>query len=229
MERLRALKAEGRSADVRHRRDPRPPRGGAAHPRGAEAAGVPRLRQRRHRHAAGRPARPAPRGGQAHRALRPPGAGPDPRPRRHRPHPLGHPRRALGAQRPSAPGRPGGGGAQRHHRELPRACAPSSRPRARVFETETDTETVAQLCDRELAAGRTPVEAARATLAGSHGAFALCFLFEGEDDLLVAARRGSPLAIGYRRRRGLRRLRRAGAGAADPAASPISRRATTRC
>ncbi len=66
-----------------------------------------------------------------------------------------------------------------------------------VFETETDTETIVQLCNRELRAGKTPVEAARATLARLDGAFALCFLFEGEDDLLVAARRGSPLAIGY--------------------------------
>ena len=66
-----------------------------------------------------------------------------------------------------------------------------------VFETETDTETVVQLCNRELASGKPPVEAARATLGRLHGAFALCFLFDGEDDLLVAARRGSPLAIGY--------------------------------
>ena len=66
-----------------------------------------------------------------------------------------------------------------------------------VFETETDTEAVVQLCNRELAAGRPPVEAARATLARLQGAFALCFLFDGEDDLLVAARRGSPLAVGY--------------------------------
>ncbi len=66
-----------------------------------------------------------------------------------------------------------------------------------VFETETDTETIVQLCARELAAGRGPVEAARATLARLEGAFALCFLFEGEDDLMIAARRGSPLAVGH--------------------------------
>jgi glucosamine--fructose-6-phosphate aminotransferase (isomerizing) len=66
-----------------------------------------------------------------------------------------------------------------------------------VFETETDTETVVQLCDRDLRAGKPPVEAARATLGRLEGAFALCFLFDGEDDLLVAARRGSPLAVGY--------------------------------
>ncbi len=66
-----------------------------------------------------------------------------------------------------------------------------------VFETDTDTESIARLCDRELRRGKSPVEAARATLARLRGAFALCFLFDGEDDLLIAARRGSPLAIGY--------------------------------
>jgi len=66
-----------------------------------------------------------------------------------------------------------------------------------AFETETDTEAVAQLCAAELARGLPPVEAARATLARLEGAFALCFLFDGEEDLLIAARRGSPLAVGY--------------------------------
>ncbi len=65
-----------------------------------------------------------------------------------------------------------------------------------TFETETDTEAVVQLCAAGLGRGLSPVEAARATLARLEGAFALCFLFDGEDDLLVAARRGSPLAIG---------------------------------
>jgi glucosamine--fructose-6-phosphate aminotransferase (isomerizing) len=65
-----------------------------------------------------------------------------------------------------------------------------------AFATETDTEIVVQLCNRELRRGLAPVEATRATLARLEGAFALCFLFEGEDDLLVAARRGSPLAVG---------------------------------
>ncbi|MFO1142118.1 MAG: glutamine--fructose-6-phosphate transaminase (isomerizing) [Amaricoccus sp.] len=67
----------------------------------------------------------------------------------------------------------------------------------RTFETQTDTEAVAQLCDRELALGKSPLEAARATIARLEGAYALCFLFEGEDDLLIAARRGSPLAVGF--------------------------------
>ncbi|AZL58000.1 glutamine--fructose-6-phosphate transaminase (isomerizing) [Tabrizicola piscis] len=64
-------------------------------------------------------------------------------------------------------------------------------------ESETDTETVALLARRELDRGATPVEAARATLKRLHGAFALCFLFDGEEDLMIAARKGSPLAIGH--------------------------------
>ncbi|WBU53522.1 glutamine--fructose-6-phosphate transaminase (isomerizing) [Paracoccus sp. SCSIO 75233] len=64
-------------------------------------------------------------------------------------------------------------------------------------ETETDTETVALLTARHLAEGMSPVEAARATLARLHGAFALAFLFDGEGDLMIAARKGSPLAIGH--------------------------------
>jgi glucosamine--fructose-6-phosphate aminotransferase (isomerizing) len=64
-------------------------------------------------------------------------------------------------------------------------------------ESETDTETVALLARREMDRGSTPVQAARATLKRLHGAFALCFLFDGEEDLMIAARQGSPLAIGW--------------------------------
>ncbi|QIE55109.1 glutamine--fructose-6-phosphate transaminase (isomerizing) [Pikeienuella piscinae] len=67
----------------------------------------------------------------------------------------------------------------------------------RNLETDTDTETIAQLCALLMQRGLDPEDAAAATLARLEGAFALCFLFEGEDDLIVAARRGSPLAIGY--------------------------------
>ena len=65
------------------------------------------------------------------------------------------------------------------------------------FETETDTETVALLADYFRRQGMTPQEAVAATLARLEGAYALCFLFDGEDDLLIGARKGSPLAIGY--------------------------------
>ena len=67
----------------------------------------------------------------------------------------------------------------------------------RHFESDTDTEVVAQLCAHLVDRGLSPVDAAAATLKRLNGAFALCFLFEGNDDLLVCARRGSPLAIGY--------------------------------
>ncbi|PTE14722.1 glutamine--fructose-6-phosphate transaminase (isomerizing) [Pseudogemmobacter blasticus] len=66
-----------------------------------------------------------------------------------------------------------------------------------VQESDTDTEAVALLVRRAMDAGATPVEAARETLSRLHGAFALCFLFDGEEDLLIAARKGSPLAIGH--------------------------------
>ena len=65
------------------------------------------------------------------------------------------------------------------------------------FESETDTETVALLTRHYMDQGLAPVDAAKATLKRLHGAFALCFLFAGEDDLMIAARKGSPLAIGH--------------------------------
>jgi len=64
-------------------------------------------------------------------------------------------------------------------------------------QTETDTETVALLAEHYLDEGLAPVEAAMRTIGRLEGAYALCFLFEGEDDLLIAARKGSPLAIGH--------------------------------
>ena len=66
-----------------------------------------------------------------------------------------------------------------------------------VFETETDTETIVALAEFYLNQGLAPHDAAAQTIARLEGAFALCFLFEGENDLLIAARKGSPLAIGY--------------------------------
>ncbi|MDC7789251.1 glutamine--fructose-6-phosphate transaminase (isomerizing) [Rhodoplanes sp. TEM] len=65
------------------------------------------------------------------------------------------------------------------------------------FATETDTEVVAHLVDHLMATGLAPAEAVRAALPRLRGAFALGFIFEGEEDLLIGARRGSPLAIGY--------------------------------
>ena len=64
-------------------------------------------------------------------------------------------------------------------------------------ETDTDTETVALLAQSYLDQGLSPRDAAEQTIARLMGAYALCFLFEGEDDLMIAARKGSPLAIGH--------------------------------
>ncbi len=64
-------------------------------------------------------------------------------------------------------------------------------------ETDTDTETVALLCQSYLEGGARPEEAVRRTLGRLEGAFALAFLFDGEDDLMIAARRGSPLAVAH--------------------------------
>ncbi|MEF9605393.1 glutamine--fructose-6-phosphate aminotransferase, partial [Paracoccus sp. PXZ] len=64
-------------------------------------------------------------------------------------------------------------------------------------ESQTDTETVALLAAWHMGQGMDPVTAARAVLARLDGAFALAFLFEGEPDLMIAARKGSPLAVGH--------------------------------
>ena len=66
-----------------------------------------------------------------------------------------------------------------------------------AFESETDTETVALLTRLHMDRGLSPQDAAVATLKRLRGAFALCFLFQGQDDLMIAARKGSPLAIGH--------------------------------
>ncbi|MDN3568238.1 glutamine--fructose-6-phosphate transaminase (isomerizing) [Paeniroseomonas aquatica] len=66
-----------------------------------------------------------------------------------------------------------------------------------VFETETDTETFVRLVDDFLHQGRTPQAAFAAALKRVHGAFALAAIFAGHPRLLLAARQGAPLAIGY--------------------------------
>ena len=67
----------------------------------------------------------------------------------------------------------------------------------RTLASETDTEVVAHLITMALDRGLKPVEAMADTLKRIEGAFALAVLFAGEDDLLIAARRGSPLAVGH--------------------------------
>lgn len=66
----------------------------------------------------------------------------------------------------------------------------------RTFESDTDTEVIAQLIDAELATGLAPLEAFKAALDRLTGAYALAVLIEGADDLILGARRGSPLVVG---------------------------------
>ncbi|MGF7162632.1 glucosamine--fructose-6-phosphate aminotransferase (isomerizing) [Rhodoligotrophos appendicifer] len=66
-----------------------------------------------------------------------------------------------------------------------------------VFSTQTDTEVVAHMISRALDRGVKPAEAVYETLKRLRGAFAFVILFAGEQDLMIGARRGSPLAIGY--------------------------------
>jgi len=65
------------------------------------------------------------------------------------------------------------------------------------FETETDTETVVHLISDYLDQQMTPQQAVAATLKRLDGAFALAIIFAGRHDLMIGARRGSPLAVGY--------------------------------
>ncbi|PSC04437.1 glutamine--fructose-6-phosphate transaminase (isomerizing) [Alsobacter soli] len=65
------------------------------------------------------------------------------------------------------------------------------------FDSETDTEVVAQYVSREMRRTNDPVAAVAASLPRFRGAFALGFVFDGQDDLLIGARRGAPLAIGW--------------------------------
>ncbi len=71
------------------------------------------------------------------------------------------------------------------------------RARGHVFSTETDTEVVAHLVTDAMDGGLDARAAVAASLPKLKGAFALAFLFEGEDDLLIGARQGAPLAVGY--------------------------------
>jgi glucosamine--fructose-6-phosphate aminotransferase (isomerizing) len=69
--------------------------------------------------------------------------------------------------------------------------------KGRRFESQTDTEVVAQLISADVEAGIDPVEAVRINLKRLHGAFALAILFRQNPDMLIGARLGSPLVVGY--------------------------------
>ncbi len=71
------------------------------------------------------------------------------------------------------------------------------RAKGAVFKTETDTEIVLHLVDSYLAKGIDPIAAVKASLAQLRGAFALGFIFASDDDLMIGARNGPPLAIGF--------------------------------
>ncbi|HLG81427.1 MAG TPA: glutamine--fructose-6-phosphate transaminase (isomerizing) [Bradyrhizobium sp.] len=65
------------------------------------------------------------------------------------------------------------------------------------FATETDTEVVVHLVESYLKKGYSPQAAVKASLPHLRGAFALAFLFKGHDNLMIGARKGSPLAVGH--------------------------------
>lgn len=69
--------------------------------------------------------------------------------------------------------------------------------RGRTFESETDTEVVAHLVSEEVEAGKSPVDAVKAVLPKLRGAFALAIAFRQHPDMLIGARLGSPLVVGY--------------------------------
>ncbi len=66
-----------------------------------------------------------------------------------------------------------------------------------AFSTETDTEVIAHLITQELEAGHSPEQAVSNSLKKLEGAFALAIIFDGHENLMIAARQGSPLAIGH--------------------------------
>jgi glucosamine--fructose-6-phosphate aminotransferase (isomerizing) len=66
-----------------------------------------------------------------------------------------------------------------------------------VFESDTDTEAIVHVVTDELSKGLTPEKAVAQALGRLQGAFALAIIFAGHDDLMIAARQGSPLAIGH--------------------------------
>ena len=70
-------------------------------------------------------------------------------------------------------------------------------PLGYAFETETDTEAVAQLITRYMDDGHSPIDATAQALGRLEGAFALAIIFAGEHDLMIGARRGSPLVVGW--------------------------------
>ena len=71
------------------------------------------------------------------------------------------------------------------------------RAKGHIFTTQTDTEVIVHLVTDALDGGLTPAEAVAVSLPKLRGAFALAFLFDGQENLLIGARQGAPLAVGY--------------------------------
>ena len=69
--------------------------------------------------------------------------------------------------------------------------------RGRKFESETDTEVVAHMVSEQVEGGASPQDAVKAVLPHLRGAFALAIAFRTHDDMLIGARLGSPLVVGY--------------------------------
>ena len=162
----------------------------------AQAARISRLQLRRRRDAGGQEARSPSRRRQAE----------EPRSQAQRKPLAGH--TGIGHTRWATHGKPTENNAHPHSTERVavvhngiienfRELREALEKKGTVFKTETDTEIVLHLVDDMLKNGVKPVEAVRATLSQLRGAFALGFIFAGEDDLMIGARNGPPLAIGY--------------------------------
>ncbi len=67
----------------------------------------------------------------------------------------------------------------------------------RVFESETDSEVIVQMVSMQVENGATPQQAVSRTLKRLKGIYSLAFIFAGREDLLIGARRGTPLAVGF--------------------------------
>ena len=156
--------------------------------RGYDSAGIATLAERAHRAAPrrrqDRPAGACPRGGAARGAYR------------HRAYPLGD---ARGAERDNAHPHLAGRVAVVHNGIIEnfQALRRELEAAGHAFATETDTEVVPHLVDDYMRQGLPAERAAMEALRRLEGAFGVVLLFEGMEDMLVVARKGSPLAIGH--------------------------------